>query len=134
MAQTVLFMCVHNAGRSQMAAALLDHHAIGRVNVISAGSTPANEVNQVAVAAMAEWGLDISSETPNTFTDDDVRTADVVVTMGCDDACPVFQGTRYVDWDLTDPAGRDISIVRGIRNNIDLRVRALLSELIDQGE
>lgn len=132
MAQTVLFMCVHNAGRSQMAAALLDHHAMGRVNVISAGSTPADEVNQVAVAAIAEWGLDISSETPNSFTDDDVRAADVVVTMGCGDTCPVFQGIRYVDWDLTDPAGRDISIVRGIRNDIDVRVRALLSELIDR--
>jgi arsenate reductase len=131
-AQTVLFMCVHNAGRSQMAAALLDHHAMGRVNVISAGSTPADEVNQAAVAAIAEWGLDISSETPNSFTDDDVRAADVVVTMGCGDTCPVFQGIRYVDWDLTDPAGRDISIVRGIRNDIDVRVRALLSELIDR--
>jgi arsenate reductase len=115
-----------------MAAALLDHHAMGRVNVISAGSTPADEVNQVAVAAIAEWGLDISSETPNSFTDDDVRAADVVVTMGCGDTCPVFQGIRYVDWDLTDPAGRDISIVRGIRNDIDVRVRALLSELIDR--
>ena len=133
MTQTVLFMCVHNAGRSQMAAALLDRHAMGRVDVISAGSTPADEVNKVAVEAIAEWGLDISSETPNAFTEDDVRDADVVVTMGCGDTCPVFQGVRYVDWDLTDPAGRDISVVRAIRNDIDVRVRALLSELIDQG-
>jgi arsenate reductase len=116
-----------------MAAALLDHHAMDRVKVVSAGSTPAEEVNQVAVAAMAEWGLDISAETPNTFTDDDVRGADIVVTMGCGDACPVFEGTRYVDWDLTDPAGRDISVVRSIRNDIDVRVRALLCELIDRG-
>ena len=132
MSQAVLFMCVHNAGRSQMAAALLKHHAMGRVNVISAGSAPADEVNQAAVAAMAEWGLDISSETPSVFTEDDVRNADVVVTMGCGDTCPVFDGTRYVDWGLTDPAGRDLSVVRGIRNDIDVRVRALLSELIDQ--
>lgn len=133
MAPTVLFMCVHNAGRSQMAAALLDHYAMGRVNVVSAGSTPANEVNQAAVVAIAEWGLDISSETPSAFTDNDVQEADVVVTMGCGDTCPVFPGTRYVDWDLTDPAGRDLSEVRTIRNDIDVRVRALLSELIDQG-
>lgn len=132
MTPTVLFMCVHNAGRSQMAAALLNHHAMGRINVVSAGSTPAEEVNQVASAAMAEWGLDISRETPNTFTDDDVRAADIVVTMGCGDTCPVFQGTRYVDWDLTDPSGRDISVVRSIRNDIDVRVRALLRELIDR--
>jgi protein-tyrosine-phosphatase len=115
-----------------MAAALLNHHAMGRINVVSAGSTPAEEVNQVASAAMAEWGLDISRETPNTFTDDDVRAADIVVTMGCGDTCPVFQGTRYVDWDLTDPSGRDISVVRSIRNDIDVRVRALLRELIDR--
>jgi arsenate reductase len=127
----VLFVCVHNAGRSQMAAALLDHHAMGRVEILSAGSVPAEEVNPVAVAAMAEWGLDISTRVPRILTDGDVEISDVVITMGCGDSCPIFPGTRYEDWDLTDPAGQNIDVVRAVRDDIDSRVRTLLCELID---
>ncbi len=126
----VLFVCVHNAGRSQMAAALLDHHAAGKVRVRSAGSIPADEVNPSVVAAMQELGLDLSKEFPKPLTDGDVQAADVVVTMGCGDACPIYPGKRYLDWDLPDPAGRDLEEVRPIRDEIERRVRALLAELM----
>ena len=125
----VLFVCVHNAGRSQMAAALLEHHAAGRVRVRSAGSAPAGDVNPAVVEAMAELGLDLSAAFPKRLTDDGVRAADVVVTMGCGDACPVFAGKRYLDWQLADPAGKGVDSVRPIRDEIDRRVRALLEEL-----
>jgi len=125
----VLFVCVHNAGRSQMAAGLLDHHAAGRVHVRSAGSAPAAEINPGVRAAMAEIGLDISREFPKPLTDDVVRAADVVITMGCGDACPVYPGKRYLDWDLTDPAGKTLEEIRPIREEINNRVRALLAEL-----
>jgi protein-tyrosine-phosphatase len=126
----VLFVCVHNAGRSQMAAALLDHHAGGRVHVRSAGSTPADEINPAVVAVMAESGLDLSKEFPKPLTTEVVEASDVVVTMGCGDACPVFPGKRYLDWDLPDPAGKSIDEVRPIRDEIDRRVLELLSELV----
>jgi arsenate reductase (thioredoxin) len=126
----VLFVCVHNAGRSQMAAALLDHHAAGAVHVRSAGSAPADEINPAVHAAMAEIGLDISREFPKPLTDDVVQAADVVITMGCGDACPVHPGKRYLDWDLTNPAGKGVEEVRPIRDEIDRRVRALLAELV----
>jgi protein-tyrosine-phosphatase len=126
----VLFVCVHNAGRSQMAAALLERHAAGRIRVRSAGSTPANEVNPSVVDAMAEVGIDISSERPKGLTDDAVREADVVITMGCGDACPVFPGKRYLDWELPDPSGKGIEEVRPIRDEIDRRVLSLVEELL----
>ncbi|WP_456299992.1 arsenate reductase ArsC [Solicola gregarius] len=125
----VLFVCVHNAGRSQMAAALLDHHAQGRVHVRSAGSQPADQLNPAVVAAMAEMGLDISKEFPKPLTDDVVRAADVVITMGCGDACPIYPGKTYLDWQLDDPAGKDIDDVRPIRDQIEARVKALIAEL-----
>jgi len=125
----VLFVCVHNAGRSQMAAALLDHHGAGRVRVRSAGSAPADEINPAVVEAMAEIGLDVSKALPKPLTADAARTADVLVTMGCGDACPVFPGKRYLDWDLPDPAGQRLEAVRPIRDEIDRRVQDLLSEL-----
>ena len=125
----VLFVCVHNAGRSQMAAALLQHHAAGRVDVRSAGSAPADEVNPVVRAAMAELGIDLGGARPRVLTADAVNVSDVVVTMGCGDACPVFPGRRYLDWDLADPAGKAVAEVRAIRDDIDRRVRALLVEL-----
>jgi arsenate reductase len=125
----VLFVCVHNAGRSQMAAALLDHHAQGRVRVRSAGSAPAADVNPAVVAAMAELGIDISKELPKRLTDDAARAADVLITMGCGDACPVYPGKRYLDWQVRDPAGHSVGEVRAIRADIDARVRALLAEL-----
>jgi arsenate reductase (thioredoxin) len=128
----VLFVCVHNAGRSQMAAALLERHADGRVRVRSAGSTPADEVNPSVVAAMAEVGIDISNERPKGLSDDAVREADVVITMGCGDACPVFPGKRYLDWELPDPSGKSVEEVRPIRDEIDGHVRALLRGLIDE--
>ena len=130
----VLFVCVHNAGRSQMAAALLDRHARGRVRVRSAGSDPAETVNPAVVAAMAEVGIDISKEFPKPLTDDAVREADAVVTMGCGDACPFYPGKRYLDWQLPDPAGRPLEEVRPIRDEIDRRVRALLEELLETNE
>jgi arsenate reductase len=130
----VLFVCVHNAGRSQMAAALLDHHAQGRVAVRSAGSTPADQVNPSVVAAMAEIGIDVSNEIPKRLTGDAVEAADVVVTMGCGDACPIFPGKRYVDWDLPDPAGKPVAEVRPIRDEIERRVVALLSDLVPTTE
>jgi protein-tyrosine-phosphatase len=126
----VLFVCVHNAGRSQMAAALLDHHAKGRVTVRSAGSEPADRVNPAVVEAMAELGLDISKEFPKPLTDEAVREADAVITMGCGDACPFYPGTRYLDWDLPDPAGKPLQDIRPIRDEIDRRVRSLLEELL----
>ncbi len=128
-APQVLFVCVHNAGRSQMAAALLDHYAAGRVEVRSAGSAPADAINPAVREAMAEIGIDISAEYPKPWTDEVVRAADVVVTMGCGDACPVFPGRRYEDWVLDDPAGLDVDDVRPIRDDIDTRVRGLLDEL-----
>jgi protein-tyrosine-phosphatase len=126
----VLFVCVHNAGRSQMAAALLDHHANGKVLVRSAGSDPADRLNPAVVAALAEWGIDLSQEFPKPLTDQAVRAADVVITMGCGDACPIYPGKRYEDWQLQDPAGQPIEVVRGIRNQIERRVRRLLTELV----
>ncbi|MDX6238625.1 MAG: hypothetical protein QOG10_3440 [Kribbellaceae bacterium] len=129
----VLFVCIHNAGRSQMAAALLDHHAAGQVVVRSAGSQPANQLNPAVVEAMAELGLDISKEFPKPLTDDAVKAADVVITMGCGDECPYFPGKRYLDWELDDPAGRGIEAVRPIRDEIDARVRALFAELVPAG-
>ena len=126
----VLFVCVHNAGRSQMAAALLDHHARGRVQVRSAGSDPADSLNPAVVAAMAEVGIDLSRELPRPLTDASVKAADVVITMGCGDACPVYPGKRYEDWQLQDPAGQPIEQVRRIRDQIDGHVRQLLAELV----
>jgi arsenate reductase (thioredoxin) len=126
----VLFVCVHNAGRSQMAAALLDHHADGLLQVRSAGSEPADALNPAVVAAMAEVGIDLSRELPKPLTDASVRAADVVVTMGCGDACPVYPGKRYEDWQLQDPAGQPVEQVRVIRDQIDRRVRQLLDELV----
>jgi arsenate reductase len=125
----VLFVCVHNAGRSQMAAALLQRHAGGRVRVRSAGSAPADEISPAVVDAMAEIGIDLSSEVPKALTDERVRAADVVVTMGCGDACPVYPGKRYLDWDLPDPSGKTLEAVRPIRDEIDRLVRELLAEL-----
>lgn len=126
----VLFVCVHNAGRSQMAAALMGRHAGGRVRVRSAGSAPAEEVNPVVVEAMSELGIDISDATPEPLAHDAVGAADVVVTMGCGDACPILPGRRYEDWDLPDPAGQAIEDVRPIRDEIERRVRALLGEIV----
>ena len=125
----VLFVCVHNAGRSQIAAALLDHHAKGRVLVRSAGSAPAETVNPVVVEAMHEVGLDISKEFPKPLTDDAVEQADVVVTMGCGDACPFYPGKTYEDWELEDPAGKDLETVRRIRDEIERRVNNLVDRL-----
>ena len=126
----VLFVCAHNAGRSQMAAALLDSHAAGRVTVRSAGSVPADTINPAVVAAMSEVGLDLSHKRPKPLTEDAVRAADVVITMGCGDACPIYPGKRYLDWELDDPAGKTVEQVRPIRDEIDRRVRALLAELV----
>jgi protein-tyrosine-phosphatase len=126
----VLFVCVHNAGRSQMAAALLDHHAAGRVDVRSAGSTPAHEINPAVRAAMAEIGINLDDAHPKLLTTDAVHTADVVVTMGCGDTCPIFPGKRYLDWDLTDPAGKTLDQIRPIRDDINTRIQALLAELV----
>lgn len=128
----VLFVCTHNAGRSQMAAALLDHEAAGRVRVSSAGSQPAGQLNPAVVAAMAEIGLDISREFPKPLSAGKVQAADIVITMGCGDACPVYPGKRYLDWELPDPAGLALNEVRPIRDEIGRRVEALLAE-IDAG-
>jgi len=125
----VLFVCVHNAGRSQMAAGLLNKLAAGRVDVLSAGSDPADRVNPAAAEAMAEVGVDISAELPKPLGDESVREADVVITMGCGDACPVYPGKRYEDWELEDPAGKDLATVRAIRDEIQARVEELLGEL-----
>jgi arsenate reductase len=126
----VLFVCTHNAGRSQMAAGLVKLRSEGRIHVRSAGSTPANEINPAAVDAMGEVGVDLSEEFPKPLTDEVVRAADVVITMGCGDACPIFPGKRYEDWDLEDPDGKDLQTVRRIRDDIDARVQALVSELL----
>ena len=126
----VLFVCVHNAGRSQMAAALLDHHAKGKVHIRSAGSDPTDQINPAVVAAMDEWGIDLSREFPKPLTDDFVQAADVVITMGCGDACPFYPGKRYEDWELEDPAGKPLEQVRAIRDEIDRRVQTLLAELV----
>jgi arsenate reductase len=126
----VLFLCVHNAGRSQMAAALMARHAAGRVVVHSAGSDPAEHLNPAVVEAMAEVGIDISSQRPRPLTDEDARRADTIVTMGCGDACPVYPGKRYLDWDLPDPAGKRVEDVRAIRDEIDGLVRGLVDELL----
>jgi arsenate reductase (thioredoxin) len=127
----VLFLCVHNAGRSQMAAALLAQQAGDRVTVHSAGSAPGEALNPAVVAAMAELDIDISAERPRALTDAMARDADVVVTMGCGDSCPVYQGKRYVDWELPDPAGKPLDEVRPIRDDIAARVAALLNELLN---
>ena len=129
----VLFVCIHNAGRSQMAAALLDHHGRGRVHVRSAGSAPADQIHSNVAAAMAEIGLDVSTAFPKPLTDEVVRAADAVVTMGCGDACPLYPGKRYLDWELPDPAGKPPEQVRPIRDEIDRRVEALLAELVSEG-
>lgn len=126
---TILFVCVHNAGRSQMAAAWLEHLAGGRVRVLSGGSTPVAEVNPAAVAAMVEAGIDISARTPQPWTEAAVREADVVITMGCGDTCPFFPGKRYEDWEVTDPAGRPLQEVRAVRDDIERRVRGLMESL-----
>nr|WP_268817095.1 arsenate reductase ArsC [Dietzia maris] len=129
----VLFVCVHNAGRSQMAAGYLSHLAGGRIDVLSAGSAPKDQINPVAVEAMAEDGVDITSATPKILTTDAVRASDVVITMGCGDACPIFPGKRYEDWELADPAGQGLEAVRPIRDEIKRRVSALISELLETG-
>jgi arsenate reductase len=126
---TVLFVCVHNAGRSQMAAGFLQHLAGDRVEVLSAGSQPADTINPVAVEAMAEAGVDITASQPKVLTDDAVRESDVVITMGCGDACPFYPGKRYEDWRLDDPAGQGIESVRPIRDEIRRRVEQLIAEL-----
>lgn len=125
----VLFVCVHNAGRSQMAAALLDHHAAGAVRVRSAGSEPVDRLNPAVVTVMAELGIDLGQAFPKPLTDDAVRAADVVITMGCGDACPFYPGKRYLDWALDDPAGQPLDVVRRIRDDVDVRVRGLVAEL-----
>jgi len=126
---TVLFVCVHNAGRSQMAAGFLTALSDGAVDVRSAGSMPGNQINPVAVEAMAEVGIDIASEQPKVLTDDAVKDSDVVITMGCGDACPFYPGKRYEDWELDDPAGQDLATVRPIREEIKTRVEGLLRSL-----
>lgn len=127
----VLFVCVQNAGRSQIAAGLLHKRAAGRVHVRSAGSDPADDINPAVVAAMEELGIDLGEEFPKPLTDEVVRAADAVVTMGCGDACPIYPGKTYRDWDVPDPAGKDIEEVREIRDEIDRRVRVLLAELLE---
>ena len=129
----VLFVCIHNAGRSQMAAALLDHHAGGRVHVRSAGSAPGEQINPAVMAVMEEIGIDLSRQFPKPLTDEMAQAADVIVTMGCGDACPVYLGKRYLDWELPDPAGKGVEDVRPIRDEIDRLVRTLLEELLPVG-
>lgn len=126
---TVLFLCVHNAGRSQMAAGWLEHLAGGRIRVLSGGSDPAEAINPVAVEAMREVGIDIAGRRPESWTDEDLETSDVIVTMGCGDSCPVVPGKRYLDWELTDPAGKPLDEVRPIRDEIGRRVRNLMADL-----
>jgi arsenate reductase (thioredoxin) len=126
----VLFVCVHNAGRSQMAAGLVKLRSEGRIHVRSAGSTPANEINPAVIEAMNELGVDMSQEFPKPLTDEVVRAADVVITMGCGDACPIYPGKKYEDWELDDPAGQDVASVRSIRDEIDARVQKLVAELL----
>jgi arsenate reductase len=128
----VLFVCVHNAGRSQMAAGLTRLRSQGRIRVRSAGSAPAEEINPNALAALEELGIDMMDEFPKPLTDDRVRAADVVITMGCGDACPIYPGKRYEDWELDDPAGQDLETVRRIRDEIDERVQALVGGLLGE--
>ena len=127
---SVLYVCIHNAGRSQMAAAYTRHLSGGAVDVLSAGSEPADQVNPSAVAAMAEDGIDITAEIPKILTSDAVKASDVVITMGCGDTCPIFPGKRYEDWELADPAGQGIESVRPIRDEIKARIQALLAEIL----
>lgn len=127
---TVLFVCVHNAGRSQMAAGFMEHHGAGRVEVLSAGSAPKESINPVAVMAMAEKGIDIANRKPKVLTTESVQASDVVITMGCGDACPFYPGKRYEDWALNDPAGQSIDFVREVRDEIEKRVKQLLSEIL----
>jgi protein-tyrosine-phosphatase len=129
----VLFVCVQNAGRSQMAAGLLKLRSQGQIHVRSAGSTPAEEINPNAVSALEELGIDMSEQFPKPLTDEVVRAADVVITMGCGDACPIFPGKRYEDWEVDDPAGQDLDTVRRIRDDIDQRVQKLIRELLPAG-
>jgi protein-tyrosine-phosphatase len=131
---SVLFVCVHNAGRSQMAAAFLSHLSAGAVEVRSAGSEPADQVNPAAVQAMAEVGIDIAAEKPKILTDQAVRESDVVITMGCGDTCAFYPGKRYEDWVLDDPSGKDVAAVRPIRDDIRRRVEALLDDLVPAGQ
>jgi protein-tyrosine-phosphatase len=126
----VLFVCVHNSGRSQMAAGLLKLRSHGRINVRSAGSAPGEEVNPNAVIALEELGIDMSEAFPKPLTDEVVRAADVVITMGCGDACPIYPGKKYADWELDDPAGQDLETVRRIRDELDQRVQKLIAELL----
>ena len=128
-APLVLFLCVHNAGRSQMAAALMERYAEGAIRVRSGGSDPAERVNPAVAEAMAEMGIDLATATPRRWTQEDLEAADVIVTMGCGDECPLIPGKRYLDWQLDDPAGKPVDQVRPIRDEIDRRVRALLNEL-----
>ena len=129
----VLFVCVHNAGRSQMAAGFLTALADGRIEVRSAGSMPGNQINPVAIQAMAEEGIDLSTQTPKILTTESVRASDVVITMGCGDACPIFPGKRYEDWELEAPAGKGIDTVRRVRDDIKARVQTLIGELLPAG-
>ena len=126
---SVIFVCIHNAGRSQMAAGYLRHLSAGRVEVLSAGSIPADAINPTAVEAMLEEGIDIASEQPKVLTTEAVKASDVVITMGCGDTCPIVPGKRYEDWELADPAGQDIDSVREIRNEIRIRVEELIASL-----
>ena len=128
----MLFVCVHNAGRSQMAAGLVKLRSRGRIQVRSAGSDPADRINSAVLEAMAELGVDMTEEFPKPLTDEAVKAADVVVTMGCGDACPVYPGKRYEDWELRDPAGQDLETVRAIRDEIDERVQKLIAELVPE--
>ena len=130
----VLFVCVHNAGRSQMAAGLVKLRSEGRIHVRSAGSDPANEINPAVVEAMEELGVDLHDEFPKPLTDEVVRAADVVITMGCGDACPIYPGKKYEDWELDDPAGQDLETVRRIRDELDGRVQKLIGELLPDGK
>ena len=127
---TVLFVCVHNAGRSQMAAGFLEHLGQGQVEVLSAGSAPKESINPIAVEAMAEKGIDIANRKPKILTNESVQASDVVITMGCGDACPFYPGKRYEDWALDDPAGQDLHFVRKVRDEIEKRVMQLLSEIL----
>ena len=130
----VLFICVHNAGRSQMAACLVKLRSQGRIHVRSAGSTPADEINPAVIEAMSELGVDMSEEFPKPLTDEVVKAADVVITMGCGDACPIYPGKRYEDWDLDDPADQDVAAVRAIRDEIDRRVQVLIGQLLPEND
>lgn len=127
---TVLFVCIHNAGRSQMAAGYMQALSDGKVQVLSAGSEPKDQINPVAIQAMAEEGIDIANNVPKILTTEAVKDSDVVITMGCGDTCPIFPGKRYEDWELEDPAGKDITVVRRVRDDIKGRIQTLLSEIL----